>query len=155
MNTIQTLETLETRIKEIEYDIYCKRKYFEKNYYDVEQSEDGNFYYYYADGSIIRQFTDDEVNEYLTDCEIYQQMRYDSYELYRLKEHRKNMSAICDQIKTFSEVKSLENSYILNDDVIIRIAEYLTGICNKPIKEQLRLFRRLFLITTMNTSISK
>jgi len=135
-----TNQNLETLINELEQDIYYKRKYFEKNYDDVEQSEDGNYYYYYANRSLQRQFTDDEVNEYLIDCEIYRQMRYDLYGLYRLKEHRKKMLAVCNQIKTFVEVKSLEKSYILNDDVNIIIAGYLTGISNKPIRIQLQTF---------------
>jgi hypothetical protein len=50
------------------------------------------------------------------------------------------MLHVLTKAKTYVEVKLLQKSDIFNDDVNTVIAGYLTGISNKPIKEQLRLF---------------
>jgi len=136
-------QNLETMIIETQCDVNSQKKYLEKNYDTVEEDEDGNFNRYTDHGLFLHQLSYDEVNKFRLECDHYKTLCDHLNYLYELLEHRKKMLHVLTKAKTYVEVKLLQKSDILNvlnDDVKIVIAGYLTGISNKPIEKQLRLF---------------
>ena len=138
-----TIKEFETAIKQLEIDIFSERKYLEKHYLDIVEDDDGNFYYNSYSGH-LRQLTDIEVNIYKRDCNCYIEMCDKLQNLISIKhqmiECQQKMVKVLAKMKTYIEVKSFQKANILNDDVNTVIAGYLTGISNKIIKDQLRLF---------------
>ena len=138
-----TIKELETAIEQLKIDIFSERKYLEKHYLDIVEDDDGNLYYNPYSGH-LRQLTDIEVNEYKRACNCYLEMCNELQNLISIKhqmvECQQKMLKFLAKMKTYIEVKSLQKANILNDDVNTIIAGYLTGISNKIIKDQLRLF---------------
>jgi len=138
------IKELTSAITQLETDIICQQNMLDNRYGDVEEGAYGNYYYNPYPNGYPRQLTNNEVDEYNQDCNCYLEMcdelDYLKELKYQVVEHQIKMLKICAKIKTFVEVKSLQNSDILNDDVNTIIAGYLTGISNKPIRKQLRLF---------------
>lgn len=124
MNTLQFLEN------EISYYL----EYLDKMYEYCEVDQDGRLY----DG-YVKRFGSDKYDTFI-DRDVYDRDHEFLVELRNELEHRKKMLNVLTKVKTFVEVKSLQKSDILNNDVNIVIAGYLTGISSKPIEKQLRLF---------------
>ena len=138
-----TIKELETAIKELEVDIFDQTSYLEYYYLDIVEDDDGIFYYNPYSGH-SRQLTNIEVNEYRRDCNYYIETCNELQNLISIKhqmvECQQKMVKVLAKMKTYIEVKSFQKANILNDDVNIVIAGYLTGVSNKIIKDQLRLF---------------
>ena len=123
MNTLQSLEN----------EISNLFEYFSNMYEYSEVDQDGRLY----DG-YLKRFGSDTYDTFI-DRQVYDRDQEYLVELCNELEYRKKMLHVLTKVKTYVEIKSLQKSDILNDDINIVIAGYLTGISNKPIQKQLRL----------------
>ena len=123
-------------IKELEEDIRGQLYLLDDRYRYVEEDEDGNISCGYDRLYGSNHF---KLEEYQNDVDC----------LYRLQAQLEIAKKMLNVFEEFNKKMTYRNIHIFlennkyNDDVLSVIVSFLTGISDKPIKEQLKLFYQI------------
>ena len=133
-----TIKELDTDISKLDNNLKWEIKCFKTTWYGY-YGENPRYYLYKSPQLTEQEFEEMTIWD-LAIRRMQEELNYLKELKHQMVEHQKKMIQILLQLKTFIEVKSFQKMDVLNDDVNILIIGYLTGISNKIIKDQLKLF---------------